>query len=78
MRKLVVKGASVSLVLHDINLASRFSDELTLLKNGRILAKGSPGEVITRENMKEAFSVEVEVHDFSCHPTIQANTIVTD
>ena len=78
IKMLATKGASVSLVLHDINLASRFSDDLVLLRSGRILAMGPPQEVVTKENMRAAFSVETEVHHLFCRPTIQASSVVTD
>lgn len=78
IKMLAAKGASVSLVLHDINLASRFSDDLVLLKSGRILAMGHPREVVTKENIRLTFSVEAEVQNLFCRPTIQAISVVTD
>jgi iron complex transport system ATP-binding protein len=46
-------------ITHDLNLASEFADEILLLKNGSIHAKGAPEKVLTRENLKKAFGVEV-------------------
>ena len=76
VKMLAARGASISLVLHDINLASRFSDELILLKSGKILAIGSPCEVVTRANIRDAFSVQAEVHQLSCRPIVQANSVI--
>ena len=78
VKMLAARGASISLVLHDINLASRFSDELILLKSGKILAMGSPREVVTRAYIRDAFSVEAEVHHLSCRPIVQSNSVVKD
>ena len=78
VKMLAARGASISLVLHDINLASRFSDELILLKSGKILAMGSPREVVTRANIRDAFSVQAEVHHLSCRPIVQANSVIKD
>ncbi len=78
VKMLAARGASISLVLHDINLASRFSDELILLKSGKILAIGSPREVVTRANIRDAFSVQAEVHHLSCRPIVQANSVIKD
>ena len=78
MKMLAAKGASVSLVLHDINLASRFADELVLLRSGRILAMGSPSEVVTKQNMMQAFSVDSEVYRLDARPLIQANIVIPD
>ncbi|KXG75305.1 Iron(3+)-hydroxamate import ATP-binding protein FhuC [Fervidicola ferrireducens] len=47
--------------LHDINLASIFCDKLVLLKNGKIFKVGSPHEVLTEENLKEVFNVNLKI-----------------
>lgn len=78
VKMLAARGASISLVLHDINLASRFSDELILLKSGKTLAIGSPREVVTRANIRDAFSVQAEVHHLSFRPIVQANSVIKD
>lgn len=48
-------------VVHDLNLAARFADTLTLLHEGRVLASGATSEVLTRENISTAFQIEAEV-----------------
>lgn len=52
-------GASAIVITHDMNLASEFGDEMLLLSNGRIFAKGTPSEVLTAENLRDVFGVEV-------------------
>ena len=61
IRNIADDGAAVMLVIHDINLAARFSDRIILLKQGRILASGEPEEVVTNENIKSGFDVQVDV-----------------
>ncbi len=51
--------ASAIVITHDLNLASEFADEILLLKNGSILAKGEPREVLTEENLQKVFNVKV-------------------
>lgn len=46
-------------ITHDLNLAAAFADEVVMLKDGRIAAKGTPAEVLTAENVKQGFGVEV-------------------
>lgn len=50
---LVVAG-----VVHDLNLAAKFADQLVLLHQGKILASGNKDEVLTAENIKTAYSME--------------------
>lgn len=52
-------GASAVVITHDLNLAAEFADEILLLKDGRIAAKGAPSEVLTAENIDHVFGVKV-------------------
>jgi len=52
-------GASAIIITHDLNLASEFADEIIMLKDGRIAAKGTPSNVLTAENIESAFAVKV-------------------
>lgn len=52
---------TVVMVLHDLNLAVRYSDHLVVMNQGRILASGSPQDVITSELLKQAFSLDAIV-----------------
>jgi iron complex transport system ATP-binding protein len=45
-------------VVHDLNLAARFADQVVLLSEGRVVAKGAASEVLTAENIRSVFSVE--------------------
>lgn len=55
------RDIAVVMVLHDLNLAARFSDKLVMLKDGKIFAAGRPGEVLTPENVSLVYGVEVHV-----------------
>lgn len=52
-------NSSAVIITHDLNLASEFADEILLLKRGKGVAKGAPKEVLTAENLREVFEVEV-------------------
>jgi len=54
-------GMLVVSVTHDINLAAGFSDRVVMLDCGRVAADGTPGDVITGENMLRVFGVAVEI-----------------
>ena len=52
---------TVVMVLHDLNLAVRYSDNLVVMKDGQVLATGRPSEVITPELLLEAFALNALV-----------------
>ena len=54
-------GTTIILVIHDINLSTRYSDEIIILKDGSILDKGNPLEVITKENIENAYNMKVAI-----------------
>ncbi len=45
-------------VVHDLNLAARFADQVVLLNEGRVVATGSAPAVLTQENIRSVFGVE--------------------
>ena len=54
-------GLTVISVLHDLNLAARFSDTLILLGHRGLVAIGTPEQVITPENLEKSFSLKSKV-----------------
>jgi iron complex transport system ATP-binding protein len=54
-------GAGVVIVLHDLLHAGRVADDVLLLKNGRVLASGEAGAVLTQANLRAAFEIEVSI-----------------
>lgn len=67
-RKLTVIAA-----IHDLNLASLYFNRLVLLKEGRILADGTPAQVLTVETINDVFSASVIVQP---HPVTGGPHIV--
>jgi iron complex transport system ATP-binding protein len=55
-------GITIVMVLHDINYATRYADELIVIKEGNLFARGNPGEIINHEILKEVFNVEAEIN----------------
>ncbi|WP_086559002.1 ABC transporter ATP-binding protein [Streptomyces africanus] len=56
-------GCTVVMVLHDLNLAARYSDNLVVMRAGSILAQGHPRDVLTAELLHEAFGLHAKVID---------------
>jgi len=60
------EGLTVVAAIHDVNLAALWFDRLVLLHEHRILADGSPAEVLRPEVLERAFGCRVRILD---HPT---------
>lgn len=52
-------GRAVLSIVHDLNLAYRYGTRAMLLNEGRVLASGETGEVLSRENLMEAYNVDL-------------------
>ncbi|ROR92720.1 ABC transporter ATP-binding protein [Nocardioides aurantiacus] len=55
------RGTTVVMVLHDLNLAARYADHLVAMRDGRIVAAGTPAEVITEPCVSEVFGMACRV-----------------
>lgn len=61
VRELAASGLAVLAAIHDLSLASLYSDRIALMWNGRIFRLGRPEEVLTEENLREVYGAEVTV-----------------
>lgn len=66
------RQAAAVIVTHDLNLAAEFATHLLLVKDGRVLAHGSPREVMTPELLEKIFAVKILV---DAHPLTGAPRI---
>jgi iron complex transport system ATP-binding protein len=57
-------------VSHDINMASRFADELLLMRKGRMIARGKPAEVISHDVLAQTYDTEVELVNVANGPPL--------
>lgn len=55
------EGKTVVAVLHEINLAARYASHLIAMRDGRIVAEGSPSEVVTEELVGRVFDLPCRV-----------------
>lgn len=55
------RGTTIAMVLHDINLAARYADHLFAMRDGRLVASGAPGEVVTAELIRDVFGLDALV-----------------
>ena len=55
------EGVTIVMVLHDLNLASKYSDYLIAMKDGDILKYGTPNEVICKDILRRCFQVDADI-----------------
>jgi ABC-type cobalamin/Fe3+-siderophores transport systems, ATPase components len=55
------RGTTIVMVLHDLNLAARYADELVAMRAGRVHAAGSPVDVVTEELVRDVFGLDCSV-----------------
>jgi iron complex transport system ATP-binding protein len=51
------RGTTVAIVLHDLNLASRYADHVIAMKAGRIVAEGTAADVVTEDMVRDVFGL---------------------
>ncbi len=55
------RGRTVAMVLHDLNLAARYSDVIVVMDDGAIVAQGPPVEIFTTEMLRTVFGLEADI-----------------
>lgn len=59
LRSFATNDKACLVVLHDLSLASRFCDRLYLMHEGKIVSEGKPATVLSRDNLRQVYGVEV-------------------
>lgn len=57
------ENKTIIAILHDINLSTVYCDNLLLMKDGTIFAKGSVDDVLTKENLKDVYKMDFEIYE---------------
>lgn len=55
------KGITIISVLHEINMAARFCDRIVALHSGRLIAEGTPSDIMTPEELARIYDVQMDV-----------------
>jgi len=61
-------GSTVLIILHDLTLAARFADRVLMMANGRLVADGPAGEVLSPAQIADVFGVETTMVDAGAGP----------
>lgn len=54
-------GCTIIMVLHDLNHAARFSDELIAMKKGQVLHTGTPEQIMNADILKSVFQIDAKI-----------------
>lgn len=60
-------GTTIVVVVHDVNAASAFADHVIAMRDGVVVAEGTPDEVIRAEVLESVFDTPLEVHEVGGH-----------
>lgn len=55
------RGVTVLVVLHDINLAARYCDEILALHGGHLIRRGSPDDLLTPESLEAVYGIRMGI-----------------
>jgi iron complex transport system ATP-binding protein len=71
------RGVGVLAILHDLNLAAQYADTIIVMAGGRVLAAGSPDQILQPALIRQAFAMDVliQAHPHSHRPYILPMTI---
>jgi len=61
IKKKAVDNVGVFLILHDLNLAAKFSDKIALINKGKIVSYGTPREVLKPNILEEIYNLKMDV-----------------
>ncbi len=73
LKQLCEQNVGVLIILHDLNLAAQYADNVFILKDGKLIAEGTPFDVFTEEIIFDAFDHPVSVVP---HPKIHCPLII--
>ena len=63
IRSKASQGIGVMIVLHDINIAAKYSDKIAFIKEGRLEEIGSPSEVLEESKLSEIYELPMKINE---------------
>lgn len=70
LQSLASRGHTIVLALHDLSLAARFCHEVVMMLDGRVVANGPPGEVLTPARLESVLGVRMAVGTVAGVPVV--------
>ena len=67
------EGRTIFTSVHDMNLAAWYCDRIILLNQGKVVAQGTPEEVLTAERIRDVFHVEARIQRRECDGKLEVS-----
>ena len=77
-KALAAQGKTVLMVVHELNLASKYCSRILLLGEGTLLADGTPQEVFTEELLSRAYKADIKVEHDLVNGNLHISTRVSE
>ncbi|MDC0074778.1 ABC transporter ATP-binding protein [Alphaproteobacteria bacterium] len=78
LKRKVSFGGVCIITIHDLTLAGRFCNYFIMLKQGKIISSGNRSDVLTKQNIKRAFAVDVNIRNNEDFEAIPSNMFIQD
>ncbi len=75
LKTLANGGHVVIIAIHDLNMAARFCNRLVMLGNQQMVADGKPEDVLTKNHLRQYFSIETEIEKSNEDGSIQITAL---
>lgn len=66
----IKRGITSIMIVHDLNVAARYSDKIVIMNKGKIVASGAPNDVLVKDNIASTYGVEVNIGKVENSPCI--------
>jgi iron complex transport system ATP-binding protein len=61
LQELKSQGITIITVLHDLNLASEYSERVVVINDGKVVYDGLPQDIIDKEIIKRTYGIDVNI-----------------
>jgi iron complex transport system ATP-binding protein len=74
--RLAESGCTIVVALHDLSLAARFCHRIVLMHRGRMVASGSPADVLTKEHLAAVYGISARYATLDGVPIVLATDVL--
>ena len=57
------RGMMAVIAIHDLSLAAQYADHVIMLQHGKVFAHGAPKTILTKENIRAVYGVDVQIYE---------------